>query len=116
MKTFAQLREELANTRGMNLPSAKRLLEIPVEPDEEYQNEVNKRPGVKKIMPSAWAFSYGQAVNDFESVKYMEQIHYSGEWDVLRPAEEVMGINLLTQSELDELLLEAKHIIERWAS
>ena len=37
-------------------------------------------------------------------------------WDVLRPAEEVMGINLLTQSELDELLLEAKHIIERWAS
>ena len=92
------------------------LKDIPVEPDEEYQNEMNKRPGVKKIMPSAWAFSYGQAVNDFESVKYMEQIHYSGEWDVLRPAEEVMGINLLTQSELDELLLEAKHIIERWAS
>ena len=28
MKTFAQLREELANTRGMNQPSAKRLLEM----------------------------------------------------------------------------------------
>lgn len=28
MKTFAQLREELANTKGMNLPSAKRLLEM----------------------------------------------------------------------------------------
>ena len=44
----------------------------------------------------------------------LEQRHYAGDWDVLRPAKELKEMNIFTADELDQLMMEAETIMEGW--
>lgn len=44
----------------------------------------------------------------------MQQEHYAGNWDVLRPAAENEEVNTFTADALNELLHEAEVIMEGW--
>ena len=47
-------------------------------------------------------------------VHLLEQEHYAGGWDILRPAKELVEYSTLTSDDLEDLLNEAEKIIERW--
>ena len=48
-----------------------------------------------------------------EDTHFLERVHYAGNWDVLRPAREVSGVNPITESEINALLQEAERIIDK---
>ena len=48
-----------------------------------------------------------------EDTHFLERVHYAGNWDVLRPAREVFGVNPITESEINALLQEAERIIDK---
>ena len=60
------------------------------------------------------AEKYGKPIMSIRTVPLLEQKHYSGDWDVLRPAREVEKLCILTRKELLQLIHEAEDIIERW--
>ncbi|MBP3902570.1 MAG: recombinase family protein [Blautia sp.] len=60
-----------------------------------------------RVYPQAWS-SFG------EPVSYLEQRHYAGDWDVLRPAKELEEMNILTAEKLNALMKEAETIMEGW--
>ena len=61
-----------------------------------------------RVYPPAWTLSFG------EPLSVLEQRHYSGDWDVLRPAKELEEMNIFTAEKLNELMKEAETIMERW--
>ena len=61
-----------------------------------------------RVYPSAWSDTFG------EPVAFLEQWHYSGDWDVFCPAKELEEMNVFTAEKLDELMKEAETIMERW--
>lgn len=61
-----------------------------------------------KINPPSWATSFGIPVS------YLEQHHYAGDWDVLRPAKELEDMNIITADRLAVLMKEAETIMEGW--
>ena len=61
-----------------------------------------------RVYPLSWATSFGVPVS------YLEQHHYSGEWDVLRPAKELEDMNTITADRLAALMKEAETIMEGW--
>ena len=44
----------------------------------------------------------------------LQQKHYAGNWDVLRPAAEIEEMNTFTVENLNTLLHEAEEIMEGW--
>lgn len=82
---------------------------VPEQPDEsdEAAEEIVITETVR-VYPAAWANSFG------DPVAYLEQKHYSGDWDVLRPAKELEEMNIFTAEKLDELMKEAETIMEGW--
>ena len=61
-----------------------------------------------KINPPSWATSFGIPVS------YLEQHHYAGDWDVLRPAKVLEDMNIITADRLAVLMKEAETIMEGW--
>ena len=55
-------------------------------------------------------------ITTMASVSLLEQKHYAGDWDVLRPATRLEEKEMLSQDRLAELMSEAEEIIERWAT
>lgn len=84
----------------------------PENSDEE--SEVKYRTAVQLVPPDDWLKSFGRMVTD-RNVSFIEQVRYSGDWDVLRIAEPVPDVNPITEELLKTLLKEAEEIIERWA-
>ncbi len=89
---------------------------VPEQPEEadSQQEEIVIKETVR-IYPAAWTHTFGTPVSCAARVSWLEQRHYAGDWDVLRPATELEELNLLTQDKLDELLKEAESIMEGWA-
>ncbi len=95
--------------------------EIPEEPeqiDEIVLEETGaidqpKKNVYKQVIqfPEQWYSSFGKSYD--EEALYLERIHYAGDWDVLRPAREVFGINQITDEEIDMLFYEAEKIIDK---
>ncbi len=95
--------------------------EIPEEPDqidaaipeETRETDQPKKNIYKQVIqfPEQWYTSFGKSSD--EEAFYLERIHYSGDWDVLRPAREVFGINPITDEEIDMLFYEAEQIIDK---
>ena len=90
--------------------------DIPTEPEktaEEMTAKENESPKPKyksvTTFPSGGVF--GRSYD--EDIHFLERVHYSGNWDVLRPAREVFGVNPITEKEIDALFLEAKKIIDK---
>ena len=84
---------------------------VPEEEDadsaEAEREEIIIREKVR-VNPPSWATSFGVPVS------YLEQHHYSGEWDVLRPAKELEDMNTITADRLAALMKEAETIMEGW--
>lgn len=68
-----------------------------------------------RVFPSIWDGSFGVSINNIASGTVLKRVHYSGDWDVLRPAKEIEGMNFITTEQLQELMSEAEQIMEGWA-
>ncbi len=94
---------------------------VPEKPEEEVEEaadaaepeEIVIRETVREY-PESWATTFGTPITSLLHVSVLKQEHYAGDWDVLRPATELEGMNLLTAEELDVLMKEAETIMEGW--
>lgn len=82
------------------------------ETDDEHE-EIVMRETIRSY-PASWLVSFGTPITFLTRVNRLEQAYYAGEWDVLRPAKEVEGMNILAADQLAELMREAETIIEGW--
>ena len=67
-----------------------------------------------RVYPEGWSTTFGRPIMSLAHTSFLKQEHYAGDWDVLRPATEVEGMNLLTVDELAALMKEAETIMEGW--
>ena len=86
---------------------------VPEEPEAEEHEEIVMKETIRSY-PASWLVSFGTPITFLTRVNRLEQVHYAGEWDVLRPAKEVEGMNILAADQLAELIREAETIIEGW--
>lgn len=82
---------------------------VPEQPEEEIKEEIVVTEKVR-VYPASWAESVGKLVR----VAMLEQNHYAGDWDVLRPATELGEMNIFTAEKLNALIKEAESIMEGW--
>ena len=87
---------------------------VPDEPETETEHEEIVMKETIKSYPTSWLVSFGTPITFLTRVNRLEQVHYAGEWDVLRPAKEVEGMSILAADQLTELMREAETIIEGW--
>ena len=86
---------------------------VPETPDAEGKEEIVHTRTVM-VYPESWLTTFGDAVS-VASVSVFEQIRYSDEWDVLRPAMEFEERNILSSEKLAALMWEAEEIMKGWA-
>ncbi len=90
---------------------------VPEQPDEaeeeEQQEEIVIREKVR-VFPDSWRTSFGVPITAIVHASVLEQHHYAGNWDVLRPATELEEMNIFTADHLDQLMKEAETIMEGW--
>lgn len=84
-----------------------------MQPDEENDIVVSK---TVRVYPVGEGCRFGVPITSIASFSLLEQHHYSGDWDVMRPSKEVEKMNILTSEDLVRLRKEAESIIERWAA
>ena len=87
---------------------------VPDEPETDDEHEEIVMKETIRSYPASWLVSFGTPITFLTRVNHLEQAHYAGEWDVLRPAKEVEGMNILAADQLAELMREAETIIEGW--
>ena len=100
---------EMIKTEEITLP--------PQEPEQDGTKEEKEEIVIKKkmmVFPAAWADSFGRPITSLACVNMLEQEHYAGNWDILRPAKEVEDYNLVSSEELKALMQEAERIMEGW--
>ena len=88
----------------------------PKDAESDNEAEITGRT-VKQtiyILPPEWENTFGRQITSIAEVNLLEQRHYAADWDVLRPAKELAEYSVLTSEDLEELLYEARTIIERW--
>lgn len=66
------------------------------------------------ILPPERAGTFGQPITSIAQISLLQQKHYAGNWDVLRPAAEIEEMNIFTVENLNALLHEAEEIMEGW--
>ena len=90
---------------------------VPDAPEEnadvEGQQEIVITETIR-VYPTSWAISFGKPITSIAHVSLLDQYHYAGEWDVLRPAMELEEMNIFTAEKLAELMKEAETIMEGW--
>ena len=93
-------------------PVITKTVEQIVIPDESDNQELEHEEFVirekVRINPPTWTTSLGI------SVSCLEQHHYAGDWDILRPAKELKELNKITTNRLNELMREAECIVKGW--
>ena len=67
-----------------------------------------------KVYPASWAATFGAPILSIAHGSILTQQHYSGNWDVLRPAKIIEEMNVLSSETLAELMEEAEAIMEGW--
>ena len=83
---------------------------------EQSAEEVEKKPEeaqkpVKKILyPEAWTYNFGESTN---RTVFLQRVAYRGNWDILRPATTVEGMEIITREVLDDLLESAEKLIDK---
>ena len=86
---------------------------VPEKSEEEQDGDAGVEEIVIKetvrVYPPSWLSSFGKPV-----ASVLVQQHYSGEWDVLRPATEIEEMNTFTADKLAVLMKEAETIMEGW--
>ena len=90
---------------------------VPEQPEEEEQNGRHEEIVIReqvRVYPPSWAASFGVPISSIIHGAVLEQHHYAGDWDVLRPAKELAELNIFTADQLDQLMKEAETIMEGW--
>lgn len=81
--------------------------------DEQVQEEnaTNKKAKVIKtvLYMENWCRSFGNCTN----AVVLQRVKYSKNWDVLRPAKTVDGMQIITAEVIRDLLNEAENFIDR---
>lgn len=96
--------------------SRKTIIEVPAEPNQQEESpETIKKSIIEKIPSDNLLRSFGNTLYELQHTHFIEAMHYSGNWEVLRPAKPVEELNWVTKEWLDSLMEEADEIIERWA-
>lgn len=85
-----------------------------VLPSKEQDEEGKTVKQMIYIFPPEWAGTFGKPITSIAQVGILQQEHYSGNWDVLRPAAEIEEMNTFTADGLNALLHEAEEIMEGW--
>lgn len=85
-----------------------------VLPSKEEEAEGKTVKQMIYIFPPEWAGTFGQPITSIAQVGILQQEHYAGNWDVLRPAAEIKEMNTFTADGLNALLHEAEEIMEGW--
>lgn len=84
--------------------------------EEQFAEETKKKPEeaqkpVKKILyPEAWAYNFGESTN---RMVFLQRVSYKGNWDILRPARTVEGMEIITREVLNALLESAEKLIDK---
>ena len=60
--------------------------------------------------PKAWINNFGETTN---RTVFLQRIAYKGNWEILRPAKTVEGMEIITREVLDDLIDEAEKLIDR---
>lgn len=90
---------------------------VPEQPEEEEQNGQHEEIVIReqvRVYPPSWTASFGVPISSIIHGTVLEQHHYAGDWDVLRPAKELAEMNIFTADQLDQLMKEAETIMEGW--
>ena len=69
-------------------PEMVKIEEIVLPPKEEESEGKTVKQTIY-IFPPEWAGTFGQPITSIAQVGILQQEHYSGNWDVLRPATEI---------------------------
>ena len=86
--------------------------DIPSVPDETKTSEAQEsKPKYRNVITFNTGGIFGHSYD--EDVHILERVHYTGNWDVLRPAREVYGVNPITDDDIDALLQEAERIMDK---
>ena len=93
--------------------NTKKVEEI-ILPSKEQDEEGKTVKQTIYIFPPEWAGTFGKPITSIAQVGILQQEHYSGNWDVLRPAAEIEEMNTFTADGLNALLHEAEKIMEGW--
>ena len=91
--------------------NTKKVEEI-ILPSKEQDEEGKTVKQTIYIFPPEWAGTFGKPITSIAQVGILQQEHYSGNWDVLRPAAEIEEMNTFTADGLNALLHEAEKIME----
>lgn len=93
--------------------------EMETENTEDVQEQEKDTVPIKHIKkkitmyPEKWSRSFG---NRAEHVVLLQRVKYHGDWDVLRPAKTVEGIQMITAEAINDMLSEAEKMIDRMGS
>ncbi len=90
---------------------------VPDKPDDEDAEAPREEIVIRetiRIYPSAWESTFGTPITAITHASVLEQRHYAGDWDVLRPAAIVEELNVITPVELTALMREAETIMKGW--
>ena len=75
------------------------------------EKEKKVRPKESRTLyPETWAGHFGCAAGD---IVLLERVTYYGEWDVLRPAKAVEGMDIISEDLLNRLNEQAQGMIDR---
>lgn len=97
---------------------------VPEKEDTQDHAEADTEQGTEevvftetvKIYPPSWAETFGKPITSIAAVSLLERRHYAEDWDVLRPAQAIEELSILTKNRLEELMQEAETIIEGWST
>lgn len=97
---------------------------VPEKEDPQDHSEADTEQGAEevvftetvKIYPPSWAETFGEPITSIASVSLLERRHYAEDWDVLRPAQAIEELSILTKDRLEELMQEADTIIGGWST
>lgn len=86
---------------------------VPEGPDAEGKEEIVRTRTIV-VYPESWLTTFGDTVS-VTTVSVFEQLRYSVEWDVLRPATEFVERSILSAEKMAGLMQEAEKIMEGWS-
>lgn len=83
--------------------------------EEQFAEEPEKKEEAQKLVkrilyPEAWAYNFGESTN---RTVFLQRVAYRGNWDILRPARTVEGMEIITREVLDDLLESAEKLIDK---
>ena len=95
-------------------PVVTKTIEHVIVPEKAEDREEIVIQETVKVYPPSWAATFGTPILSIIHGSLLTQQHYSGDWDVLRPAKVIEEMNTLSSETLAELMEEAEAIMEGW--